>query len=217
MNAVYEIEELVKIYPGQSRPANDHISLCIEAGEIFGLLGDNGAGKSTLVLQMANLLASTSGKITFLGKPVGSDPLHIPLNAGYMPQDGGAINNLTVGEALFFTAHLRGLSRRDALAERDRLLEVWQVGRLRDQPGPRLSGGERRLMLLALIGIGPVVIPPDQLPGSLRVLGWFSPVTYAASALRQARRQRAEQRLGGESTCPVSQDDGLAGQVSGRD
>jgi ABC-type multidrug transport system ATPase subunit len=108
---VYDILHLTKIYPGQARPANDDITLQIAEGEIFGLLGDNGAGKSTLVRQLANLLASTSGDITLFGQPVGRDPFYVPRHVGYMPQDRLALNNLTVGEALYFTAHLRGLSR----------------------------------------------------------------------------------------------------------
>ena len=51
---VYDIHELVKLYPGQSRPANSDISLQIHEGEIFGLLGYNGAAKTTLVRQMVN-------------------------------------------------------------------------------------------------------------------------------------------------------------------
>lgn len=42
------------------------------------------------------------------------------------------------------------------------------------------------LLTFVLLGLGPVVIPPGRLPGILLVLGWFSPATYAASALRQA-------------------------------
>jgi len=53
---VYDIRDLNKTYPGQTRPANKNITLQIEQGEIFGLLGDNGAGKSTLVKQMVNLI-----------------------------------------------------------------------------------------------------------------------------------------------------------------
>jgi ABC-type multidrug transport system ATPase subunit len=147
---VYEIQDLVKTYPGMARPANAGISLVVRQGEIFGMLGDNGAGKSTLVRQMANLLRPTSGRITFLGRELGDDPLHVPLNVGYMPQDAAAVNNLTVGEALYFTAHLRGLSRRAARSERDRLLSSWGIEPLRDKTGPTLSGGERRLMQLAL-------------------------------------------------------------------
>jgi ABC-type Mn2+/Zn2+ transport system ATPase subunit len=60
---VYDIQGLVKTYPGQTEPANKNITLQIYQGEIFGILGDNGAGKSTLVRQMVNLLASDSGAI----------------------------------------------------------------------------------------------------------------------------------------------------------
>ena len=65
---VYEIQNLFKTYPRQTQPANKNISLEIHQGEIFGILGDNGAGKSTLVRQMANLLKSDSGSITFFGQ-----------------------------------------------------------------------------------------------------------------------------------------------------
>ena len=45
-----------------------------------------------------------------------------------MPQDSLALNNLTVGEALYFTAHLRGLYRTSARHECKKLLELWQMG-----------------------------------------------------------------------------------------
>ena len=163
MTLVYDIHNLVKTYPGQSRPANDHISLQIEQGEIFGLLGDNGAGKSTLVRQMVNLLRSTSGEIRLWGQPLGADPLHVPCRVGYMPQEVAAINNLTVGEALYFTAHLRGLSQAAARQERQRLLALWQIEALQDKPGPRLSGGERRLAYLAVaMAASPPVLILDE-------------------------------------------------------
>ena len=174
---IYDIRDLVKIYPGQSQPANDCINLQIQEGEIFGLLGDNGAGKSTLVRQMANLLHSTRGTITFLGKQVGQNPLHVPLNVGYMPQDALAINNLTVGEALYFTAHLRGLSHLEARSERERLLRLWQIEALRHKTGRQLSGGERRLMQLAvaMAGAPPVLIldePTNDLDPQRRKQVW---------------------------------------------
>lgn len=174
---VYNVEQLSKQYPGQARPANDQISLQIHAGEIFGLLGDNGAGKSTLVRQMVNLLRPTTGTITLFGQPVGVNPLHVPHYVGYMPQDKAAMNNLTVGEALYFTAHLRGLSRADARQERDRLLALWQIDTLRHQYCPRLSGGQRRLLLLAVAMAGrlPVLVldePTNDLDPQRRKLVW---------------------------------------------
>lgn len=148
--AVYEVLDLTKIYPKQTVPANDHITLSVEAGEIFGLLGDNGAGKTTLIRQMVNLLAPTSGAIHLFGQPLTCAPLYAPSQIGYMPQDGMALNNLTVGETLYFTAHLRGLSRRDALAECARLVDLLDLGMVRDRMVPRISGGQRRLALLAM-------------------------------------------------------------------
>lgn len=111
---IYDIQNLVKVYPGQSQPVNDRITFQIYQGEIFGILGDNGAGKSTLVRQMVNLLPSSSGAIAFLGQPITTIPKIVQMNVGYMPQESGAVKNLTVAESLYFTAHLRGMSRRDA-------------------------------------------------------------------------------------------------------
>ncbi len=159
----YAVRSLSKTYPGQSRPANDDISFDVEPGEIFGLLGDNGAGKSTLVKQMVNLLRPSAGSITLFGKTVDADPMHAPLHVGYMPQDGRALNSLTVGEAIYFTAHLRGRSRRDAQAERERLVELWELGEIRNRPTNRLSGGQARLLQLAVAMAGqPSVLILDE-------------------------------------------------------
>ena len=174
---VYDIRDLVKVYPGQTTLANRNITLQIHQGEIFGLLGDNGAGKSTLVKQMVNLVRSTSGSITLFGQPIQRDPLYVPMNVGYMPQDGLALNNLTVDEALFFTAHLRGLSRAGANRERDALLDLLQMRELRSKIIPKLSGGEKRLLqiAIALAGNPPVLIldePTNNLDPQRRKLVW---------------------------------------------
>ena len=161
--AVYEVLDLTKVYPKQTTAANDAISLHVEPGEIFGLLGDNGAGKTTLVKQMANLLAPTSGTIRLFGQPLGVQPLYTPSHIGYMPQQGMALNNLTVSETLYFTAHLRGLSRRDARAERDRLLDLLDLGPACDRMPSRISGGQRRLLMLAVtLAAAPPVLLLDE-------------------------------------------------------
>jgi len=48
------------------------------------------------------------------------------------------------------------------------------------------AGSLSLLVTMAMLGLGPVLIPPARLPGVMLVLGRFSPATYAASALRQA-------------------------------
>lgn len=182
---VYNIQNLTKLYPGQTEPANKSITLQIRQGEIFGILGDNGAGKSTLVRQMVNLLSPSSGQITLFGKPL--DQIDVPLYVGYMPQEGQALNNMTVGEALYFTAHLRGMSRVAAQTERHRLLELWQIGPLRDKYSTHLSGGQRRLLRLAvaMAGSPPMLLldePTNDLDPQRRKLVW--------DVLRQLNREQ---------------------------
>ncbi|MCA0455110.1 MAG: ABC transporter ATP-binding protein [Chloroflexi bacterium] len=161
MPLAYEVQHLTRFYPKQTAPANDDISLTVDNGEIFGLLGDNGAGKTTLVKQMAYLLKPTQGSITLFGQPLRTD--NSASKIGYMPQTGMALNNLTVGEAFYFTAHLRGFSRSDARAERDYLLALLDLGSLRDQPIPRLSGGQKRMVALAsTLAASPPVIILDE-------------------------------------------------------
>lgn len=147
---VYDVRQVFKTYPGAAEPANRDISFQAREGEIFGILGDNGAGKTTLIKQMVNLLASDSGEILLYGKPLAHDSLYLPSLVGYMPQESHALNQLTVGEALYFSAHLRGMSRQAAKEERDRLLNSWQMEDLRDRYSSRLSGGQRRLLRLAV-------------------------------------------------------------------
>ncbi len=173
----YDVQDITKYYPGQKEPANKHITLHIYQGEIFGILGDNGAGKSTLVRQMVNLVRSTSGSIALFGQPITDDPLHVPRLVGYMPQNSSALNQLTVGEALFFTARLRGLSRADARRACDALLDLWQINALRHKYCTRLSDGERRLLQLAvaMAGTPPVLIldePTNDLDPQRRKLVW---------------------------------------------
>ncbi len=145
----YEIRNLVKRYPGQDRPANCGISLEIEEGEVFGLLGSNGAGKSTLIRQLVNLARPTSGEILLFGVPIEADPLRVPLHVGYMPQDVRALGSLRVDQVLFYTACLRGKSPGAAREEREHLLALWDLYALRHRVITQLSTGQRRLVALA--------------------------------------------------------------------
>jgi len=147
---VYDVGHLCKTYPEADEPANRDISFQVKEGEIFGILGDNGAGKTTLIKQMVNLLTSDSGDILLYGQPISGDSLYLPSLVGYMPQENLALNHLTVEEALFYSAHLRGMKRRDAIDERNRLLRIWEMESLRDHTSSRLSGGQRRLLRLAV-------------------------------------------------------------------
>ena len=154
--SVYAVYRLTKLYPKQDAPANDDISFSVETGEIFGLLGDNGAGKSTLVRQMANLLRPTSGSVMLLGQPVQDDPLNL--------------HPLALLVVPLCALPLAGVG---AL-----------IGVRFRTPEEATSVG--RLLTILMLTMGPALIPADRLPDWLVWLGFLSPATYAASALRQA-------------------------------
>ncbi len=177
MTIAYSVQNLVKLYPGQTRAANDRVSFEVQEGEIFGVLGDNGGGKSTLVKQMVGLLRSTSGQIELYGKSINQNRERIGLLVGYMPQQSDALNRLTVGEAFYFTAHLRGLDKTQAASDRDNLLEQLGLQDLRDRDNALLSGGQRRLLRLgvAMAGSPPILVldePTNDLDPLRRRVVW---------------------------------------------
>ncbi len=174
---VYDVRNLAKTYPGATEPANKDISFQVREGEIFGILGDNGAGKTTLIKQMVNLLPSSSGDILLYGKPLNHEALYLPSLVGYMPQESHSLNQLTVAEALYYSAHLRGMKRSAALDERDCLLKLWDMENLRDHTSSRLSGGQRRLLRLAVAtaALSKVLVldePTNDLDPQKRRLVW---------------------------------------------
>ncbi|MBI2942422.1 MAG: ABC transporter ATP-binding protein [Chloroflexi bacterium] len=186
MPAVYEVKHLTKVYREGAVVANDDVSLAIERGEIFGLLGENGAGKTTLVKQMMNLIAPTRGCILLEGDDISRTPHLVPLRVGYLAQRPYAIQDLTVGQAIFLTGHLRGLSRRDARQATEALIAEWRLGALRDRPIRKLSGGQLRLVGLAtaLVGGREILIldePTNELDPANRFHVW--------EALRRRNRE----------------------------
>ena len=179
---IYHLEKLTKRY-GKGKAlrtapaANQEISLDILPGEIFGLLGSNGAGKSTLIRQMVNLTAPTSGRVTLMGLDIARHPEAVTRYVAYMPQKPQALLDLTAQEAIYFTGHLRGMTRPDAKREAARLVEEWGLGTVRDKAVRHLSGGQHRLVSLAttLMGQLPVMIldePTNDLDPAYRRQVW---------------------------------------------
>ncbi len=177
MTLVYEIEALTKVYPGAQTPANDDINLTIASGQIFGLLGPNGAGKTTLVRQLAGVLRPTSGSIRLFGVDVVRNPHVVASCVATQPQSAAALLDLSVREAVRHTGRLRGLSRDAALAGTDETLAVLGLHELASRRIRTLSGGEKRLVSLAvtLVGDRSVLIldePTNELAPETRRLVW---------------------------------------------
>ncbi len=136
---------LVKLF-GKTR-ALDAISLEVNAGETFGLIGPNGSGKTTLIRVLLGVGAPTSGEALVLGRRM--PDRSVASRIGYMSQASVLYSDLSVRENLAFFGALYGLrgNRLDT-----RIKETLELVDLADQRGKTvgvLSGGMRQRVSLA--------------------------------------------------------------------
>ena len=146
---VLEVEGLNKRYRDGTW-ANRDISFAVEPGELVGILGPNGAGKTTLVRQITTELIPTSGTVRVLGRDAVSDPDSVKPMLGVVPQEANLYWGLTVFHHLRLFGRLRGLSRRDARARADHVIESLRLQEHRDRPIEALSGGLKRRVMVGI-------------------------------------------------------------------
>lgn len=140
-------DTLHPIEPNQ--PALNDISLVVEPGEVFAILGPNGGGKTTLFRILSTLLRPTHGRVSVFGYDVPSQPRQVRRRLGVVFQMPSLDVKLTARENILHQGHLYGLKGRDLLNRVDRLLD--QAGLL-DKAHARVetfSGGMRRRVELA--------------------------------------------------------------------
>lgn len=96
-----------------SREALRDLSLEINRGEIFGLLGHNGAGKTTTVNILTTLLPPTSGSASVNGFDVVNEARDVRRSIGYLPENVQFYDHLSVRENLRFFGRLSGMKKPD--------------------------------------------------------------------------------------------------------
>jgi ABC-2 type transport system ATP-binding protein len=141
------VDRLTKVYSDGTH-ALDGLELRIRAGSFFGLLGPNGAGKTTLIGSVAGLVRAPAGRIFVFGHDAASDA-RARLLIGLAPQEVHLDRFLTARDVLVYHGRYFGLSRREAEARADELLEVFDLARKAKTKPNRLSGGMRRRLLIA--------------------------------------------------------------------
>jgi ABC-2 type transport system ATP-binding protein len=154
--------------------AVDDLTLQINEGEIFGLLGPNGSGKTTLMRMLVGLVKPTSGSATVLGHPT-SDKDHLA-QLGYMTQAGALYSDLTVRENVEFFAAMCGGASKERIAE---VLALVELSDRANSPVSTLSGGlkQRASLACALVHKPRLLILDEPTVGidpTLRVAFWRS-------------------------------------------
>jgi ABC-2 type transport system ATP-binding protein len=169
-------DQVTKTYDGKTF-ANDHISIEVRPGEVYGFLGPNGAGKSTFVKQVMGLLKPTSGSITLGPYDLVADPDAARQLCSYLPQAQMPIDSFKSREAIEVAGRIRGGSGAEVAERGKHLLETLQIEEWRDTLGVKLSGGVRRLVgfAMAVVCPGPVVFldePTNDVDPLRRRLLW---------------------------------------------
>ncbi len=148
--------------------AVDRLTLAVQEGEIFGLLGSNGAGKSTAIRMLCGLLRPSAGRALVLGVDVSRDPESVKRGIGYMSQRFSLYDDLSVSQNLRFFGGVYGL-RGAVLAERERsALEMAGLGGKEDLLTRSLPGGwKQRLALACAVLHRPRVLFLDEPTGGV--------------------------------------------------
>lgn len=141
-----EIRDLCKTF-GKFR-AIDNLSLTIQQGEVFGLLGPNGSGKTTTINMISGLSVPTSGEVRVMGYDVRRDIRQIRRILGAVPQETALYEELSAWTNLNFHADLFGIPRKE---KKERITNVLKLVQLLDRKDSRVgtfSGGMKRRLAL---------------------------------------------------------------------
>jgi len=172
----------------------DGVSVQIEPGEYFVLMGPTGSGKSLLVKCICGLIRAAGGKV-FLANEDVTDLEPRRRRIGYVPQDCGLFPHMNVGKNVTFGLRARGMGRRQAIRQVAPLIDELGLGPLLDRQPNTLSGGERQKVAVArALAIDPGLLVLDEPVSSL---DGFS----RGEVCRQLRRVQARSGIATVHVC----------------
>jgi ABC-2 type transport system ATP-binding protein len=143
--------------------AVDHLTLDVQAGEIFGFLGHNGAGKTTTVRLLNGVLEPTSGNAKVLGLDPQTEGPALRAHTGVLTETPSLDERLTARDNLAFYADLYEVPRADVPGRLDSLLNVFELAdRADEKVGGYSKGMKQRLALARALLHKPEVLFLDE-------------------------------------------------------
>jgi len=127
------------------------VSLNVDRGNIFGLVGSDGAGKSTLLRLIATMIKPSQGEIYISGLNVLTDRRKIKNIIGYMPQRFGLYQDLTVEENINFFMDIFAVPRTERKKRKEKYLGFSNLLPFVDRLTGNLSGGMKQKLGLACV------------------------------------------------------------------
>jgi len=158
------------------RTAVQSLSLTVEPGEIYGLLGSNGAGKTSTIKAIVGLVRPVAGSIRVFGLDALSDGLSSKARIGYVPETSMLYEALTPREFLEFVASVRRMEAPVATRRMQSYAEAFRLEAEMEEPIATLSNGTRQkvLIIAALLHAPPLLVLDEPLnsldPRSVRIM-----------------------------------------------
>ncbi len=139
------------------------LSLTVNRGEIYGLVGPDGAGKTTTLRMLAGLMDSSGGRMRVAGCELPDQSDRVKPHLAYMSQRFGLYPDLTVDENIHFYADLYGVTRKSRASRLDELLDFSNMRSFRKRLAGKLSGGmKQKLQLICALIHTPDVLLLDE-------------------------------------------------------
>ena len=147
MDAI-RIENLRKTY--KDVVAVDDLSLTVQQGELFSLLGVNGAGKTTTIKMLSCLTRPTSGDAFLNGYSITADVNAVKSIIAVSPQETAVAPGLSVAENLALMCGVYGFSKEKREAKMQELTELLSLHSVLKRKAGKLSGGWQRRLSIAM-------------------------------------------------------------------
>lgn len=129
--------------------AVDGVSLTVNAGEAYGLVGPDGAGKTTTLRLLVGALGANQGTVRVAGYAIGGQTEQARAHIGYLAQRFSLYGDLTVLENLRFFGEVRGLAGPRFAKRCAALLKFVSLGGFESRKADQLSGGMKQKLGLA--------------------------------------------------------------------
>ena len=130
--------------------AVDNLTLSINEGELFSLLGVNGAGKTTPIKMLSCLTQATSGDAFLLGKSIKDNPEEVKSIIAVSPQETAVAGGLSVRENLELICGIYGFSKEEANSKIKDLTSILGLEDVINKKSSKLSGGYARRLSIAM-------------------------------------------------------------------
>jgi ABC-2 type transport system ATP-binding protein len=187
------------------------VSLAVQPGEIYGLVGPDGAGKTTTIRMLVGALRVDAGEINVCGYDVKRQVEQARAQFGYLSQRFSLYEDLTVLENIRFFAEVRGLSSKEWLPRSMEILEFVGLAGFKDRRAGQLSGGmKQKLGLASALVSRPRVLlldePTTGVDPVTRQDFWQLVIKLVSSSLSGATVESAVEAQAGAANHPSTAD-----------